>query len=87
MTIRTNCESDASAWVKSGPFRDVQGMSALPPIADMCSAEAHVCFGPIADIAQRHSMRRGHPSVALKRPYFFSPCPVVVGVVVVGDFL
>src|SRR5262249_39483758 len=26
-------------------------MSALPPKADMCSAPAHVCFGPIADIA------------------------------------
>src|SRR5215475_9355776 len=26
-------------------------MSALPPEADMCSALAHVCFGPIADIA------------------------------------
>src|SRR5262245_46669423 len=26
-------------------------MSALPPIADMCSALAHVCFGPKADIA------------------------------------
>jgi hypothetical protein len=29
-------------------------MSALPPIAtpkaDMCSAKAHVCFGPIANI-------------------------------------
>jgi len=25
-------------------------MSALPPIADMCSALAYVCFGPIADI-------------------------------------
>src|SRR4029450_3753701 len=24
-------------------------MSALPPKADMCSALAHVCFGPIAD--------------------------------------
>jgi hypothetical protein len=30
---------------------------------------------------------RGHPSVALKRRYFFSPCPDVVGVVVVGGFL
>jgi|SRR6478609_2256794 hypothetical protein len=29
---------------------------------------------------------RGHPSIALKRTYFFSPVPVVVGVVV-GDFL
>jgi hypothetical protein len=27
-----------------------QVMSALPPKADMCSAQAHVCFGPIADI-------------------------------------
>jgi hypothetical protein len=25
-------------------------MSALPPKADMCSALAHVCFGPIADL-------------------------------------
>jgi hypothetical protein len=27
-----------------------QVMSALPPKADMCSATAYVCFGPIADI-------------------------------------
>jgi hypothetical protein len=27
-------------------------MSALPPKADMCSALAYVCFGPIADIAE-----------------------------------
>jgi hypothetical protein len=26
-------------------------MSAFPPKADMCSALAHVCFGPKADIA------------------------------------
>jgi hypothetical protein len=26
-------------------------MSALPPKADMCSALAHVCFGPEADMA------------------------------------
>src|SRR5262249_27407765 len=25
-------------------------MSALPPKADMCSAQAHVCFGPKADV-------------------------------------
>jgi hypothetical protein len=30
--------------------RDVCFMSALPPKADMCSALAHICFGPIADI-------------------------------------
>src|SRR5262245_54096509 len=26
-------------------------MSALPPKADMCIAQPHVCFGPIADMA------------------------------------
>jgi len=28
----------------------LQAMSALPPKADMCAAQAHVCFGPKADI-------------------------------------
>jgi hypothetical protein len=28
-------------------------MSALPPKADMCGANRHVCFGPKADIAAR----------------------------------
>jgi hypothetical protein len=27
-------------------------MSALPPKADICAAQAHVRFGPTADIAQ-----------------------------------
>ena len=31
-------------------------MSALPPKADMCSAPAHVCFGPIADIEPSYSI-------------------------------
>ena len=26
-------------------------VSALPPKADMCSAKAYVCYGPIADIS------------------------------------
>jgi hypothetical protein len=26
-------------------------LSALPPKADMCGANEHVCFGPIADVA------------------------------------
>src|SRR4029450_1295988 len=38
-------------------------MSALPPKADMCSALAHVCFGPIADLGHSRSfsdhLRRG----------------------------
>jgi Polysaccharide deacetylase len=32
------------------------GMSALPPKADVCGALAHVCFGPIADIAPAYSI-------------------------------
>ena len=31
-------------------------MSALHPKADMCSALAHVCFGPIADIRRAKGM-------------------------------
>jgi hypothetical protein len=31
-------------------FAVQNGMSALPPKADMCGALGHVCFGPIADI-------------------------------------
>jgi hypothetical protein len=27
-------------------------MSALPPKADMCGANSHVCFGPKADIVR-----------------------------------
>jgi hypothetical protein len=51
-------------WAKSGHFAAAvlsalgqkqtfaaqNGMSALPPKADMCGARANVCFGPIADI-------------------------------------
>ena len=28
-----------------------EGMSALPPKADMCGAVVHVCYGPKADMA------------------------------------
>src|SRR5215510_8404125 len=31
--------------------------SALPPKADMCTAIAHVCFGPKADMRQRECIR------------------------------
>jgi acyl-coenzyme A thioesterase PaaI-like protein len=33
-------------------LRLISAMSALPPKADMCSAIAHVCFGPKADIVR-----------------------------------
>ena len=35
-------------------------MSALPPKADMCSALAHVCFVPIADIAPAELKRASY---------------------------
>jgi hypothetical protein len=47
-------------------------MSALPPKADMCSATAHVCFGPIADMfglfdhlvgAGKHGRRNGKAEI------------------------
>jgi hypothetical protein len=49
-------------------FRSVIGMSALPPKADMCSAPAHVCFGPIADIA--HLSHSGHRSTDVSHARF-----------------
>ena len=40
-----------SALGQKETFAVQNAMSALPPKADMCSAPAHVCFVPIADIA------------------------------------
>ena len=37
-------------------FAVQNGMSALPPKADMCSAQADVRFVPIADIPANHSI-------------------------------
>ena len=37
-------------------------MSALRPKADMCSANRHVCFGPIADMASQHPRQQKPPS-------------------------
>jgi hypothetical protein len=54
-----------SAWGQKQTFRDVRAMSALPPKADMCDALAHVCFGPIVDIAPR--LRCGFRLVGLDK--------------------
>jgi len=40
---------------------------ALPPKAEMCGAQAHVCFGPIADI-------QSHPDELLKDGSFSCRC-------------
>ena len=40
-----------SALGQKQTFAAQKGMSALPPIADMCSATRYVRFVPIADIA------------------------------------
>ena len=42
-------------------FAVQDGMSALPPRADMCGALAHVCFGPIADIQELGSHQKENP--------------------------
>jgi hypothetical protein len=50
-----------STDVRFGSLADIvvqNGMSALPPKADICSAQAHVRFVPIADIATCHHLRR-----------------------------
>jgi len=39
-----------SALGQKQTFAPQQGMSALSPKADMCGAQAHVRFGPKADI-------------------------------------
>ena len=48
---RTSCP----LWVISGHVQCKTRMSALPPIADMCSATRDVRFVPKADILRRRS--------------------------------
>ena len=43
------------------------GRSALPPKADICSAQAHVCFGPKADITPPIRSPRWHARAVLTR--------------------
>src|SRR4029450_5313499 len=44
-----------------------QYLAALPPKADICSALAHVCFGPIADIAVTFVRPSGKPTSHRRR--------------------
>jgi hypothetical protein len=46
-------------------------MSALPPKADMCSALAHVCFGPKADMSLSVRMSAAGGVAALRHPHKF----------------
>jgi hypothetical protein len=67
----------APTHVRSTPNSDRESglqqsvMSALPSKADMCSAQAHVCFGPEADVTSRsyniRSMVLGPSSTAVDR--------------------
>jgi hypothetical protein len=76
--VRFGSEADARAakrHVRFTPNSDRKSrhaamvMSALPPKADMCGANRHVCFGPIADIASliRSPRRRGQAAKAEQR--------------------
>ena len=49
-----------SALGQKQTFAVQNGMSALPPKADMCSATRHVRFVPIADIVQFSPKHRSH---------------------------
>ena len=44
-----------SALGQKQTLRQVRAMSALPPIADICGATVHVCYGPEADIREYRS--------------------------------
>ena len=47
-------------------FAVQNGMSALPPKADMCSATRYVRFVPIADIRKRvFPIKKGSPAAAI----------------------
>ena len=46
-------------------------MSALPPKADMCGANHHICFGPKADIADAFFFTR-----YLANRFGDDPCPI-----------
>jgi hypothetical protein len=50
-----------------------KAMSALPPKADMCGANEHVCFGPIADIDRRWSLFEHLVGASEQRRWNFEP--------------
>ena len=56
-----------SASGQKRTFAVQKGMSALPPIADMCSATRHVRFVPIADIGSsiRSPRRRAAEAIGI----------------------
>jgi hypothetical protein len=54
-----------SALSQKQTFAAQYAMSAFPCKADMCGAQAHVCYGPDADIA---IWRLGYSSPAFRKP-------------------
>ena len=56
-----------SALGQKRTYAAQKGMSALPPKADMCSALAHVCFVPIADLYAQQKMLFDHFVSACKK--------------------
>ena len=55
-------------WVKSRHVQRKKVMSALPPKADMCGAQADVRFVPKADIVSGISADKKPPGVSAFRP-------------------
>ena len=54
--LKSTGASRMSALGQKRTFAVQKGMSALPPIADMCDATRDVRFGPTADIRPVHSI-------------------------------
>ena len=58
---REHCSSLHFLEFNIARFGRKEFCNTFPPKADICIALADVCFVPIADISQRHSMRKGPP--------------------------
>jgi hypothetical protein len=65
------CRLKPKAVAGWGAWLGNNGCAALLPKADMCSATRDVRYGPKADIARRHSMRKGPPFGSPQTPLFF----------------
>ena len=63
-----------SALGQKRTFAAQSGMSALTPKADMCSALAHVCFGPKADIGRASHLNSVPYLLAISFNSFFVRC-------------
>jgi|GEM_PF-4391439 hypothetical protein len=67
-------------WVKRRHVLPQKVMSTLPPKADICSALAHVCYGPIADTQLSRGGGQGELKYCAARFIGLCPQPAPMGV-------